>query len=77
MMKRAAAMLSVVLFAGHAHAWEAETTHAGFAEQAALSSRLRGGRPRSRCLRFRPARPPSCHSMRPPPAAPRAARSAD
>lgn len=39
-MKRAAALLSVALAASQAHAWEAETTHAGLAEQAALSSRL-------------------------------------
>ncbi|HUS33463.1 MAG TPA: hypothetical protein VMZ53_33405 [Kofleriaceae bacterium] len=42
-MKKAAALLFVALFAGEAreaHAWEAETTQAGLAEQAALSSRL-------------------------------------
>lgn len=39
-MKRAAALLSVALAASQAHAWEAQTTHAGLAEQAALSSRL-------------------------------------
>jgi hypothetical protein len=39
-MKRAAAMLAVALAAFPAHAWEPETTHAGLAEQAALSSRL-------------------------------------
>jgi hypothetical protein len=33
-------MLALVLFAGSAQAWEAQTTHAGLAEQAALSSRL-------------------------------------
>jgi hypothetical protein len=32
--------LALVLFASHAHAWEAQTTQAGLAEQAALSSRL-------------------------------------
>lgn len=39
-MKRAAAMLVLALGAGSAHAWEAETTHAGLAEQAALASAL-------------------------------------
>jgi hypothetical protein len=42
-VKKAAAILFVALFAGEArqaHAWEAETTQAGLAEQAALSSRL-------------------------------------
>jgi hypothetical protein len=39
-MKRAAAMLVIALAAGRAHAWEAQTTHAGLAEQAALGSRL-------------------------------------
>jgi hypothetical protein len=39
-MKRIAATLALVLFAASAHAWEAQTTHAGLAEQAALSSRL-------------------------------------
>jgi hypothetical protein len=39
-MKRAAALLALALTAGQAHAWEAQTTHAGLAEQAALSSRL-------------------------------------
>ncbi|HSD90119.1 MAG TPA: hypothetical protein VLB44_21455 [Kofleriaceae bacterium] len=39
-MKRIAAALALTLFAGTAHAWEAETTQAGLAEQAALSSRL-------------------------------------
>lgn len=42
-MKRLSALLFVTLMAGaarDAHAWEAETTQAGLAEQAALSSRL-------------------------------------
>ncbi len=39
-MKRAAAMLVLALATGRAHAWEAQSTHAGLAEQAALSSRL-------------------------------------
>lgn len=39
-MKRAAAMLALALASGQAYAWEAQTTHAGLAEQAALSSRL-------------------------------------
>jgi len=39
-MKRVAAMLALALLAGRANAWEAQTTHAGLAEQAALSSRL-------------------------------------
>src|SRR5690349_6463168 len=39
-MKRLAAALAIVLLAGQAHAWEAQTTQAGLAEQAALSSRL-------------------------------------
>jgi hypothetical protein len=37
---RAAAALALALGAGQAHAWEAQSTHAGFAEQAALASRL-------------------------------------
>jgi hypothetical protein len=40
MMKRIAVALALALAASHAHAWEAATTHAGLAEQAALSSRL-------------------------------------
>jgi hypothetical protein len=39
-VKRIAAALALVAFAGSAHAWEAQTTQAGLAEQAALSSRL-------------------------------------
>ncbi len=39
-MKRISAVLALALFTGQAHAWDAQTTHAGFAEQAALSSRL-------------------------------------
>ncbi|HEY5922591.1 MAG TPA: hypothetical protein VIV11_13010 [Kofleriaceae bacterium] len=39
-MKRVAAAIALTLFAGQAHAWEAQTTQAGLAEQAALSSRL-------------------------------------
>lgn len=39
-MKRLAGVLAMLLFAGQAHAWEAQTTQAGLAEQAALSSRL-------------------------------------
>jgi len=39
-MRRAVAGLVVALAAGQAHAWEAQTTHAGLAEQAALASRL-------------------------------------
>ena len=39
-MKRISALLALALFTGQAHAWDAQTTHAGFAEQAALSSRL-------------------------------------
>ena len=42
-MKKVAALLFTALLAGEAreaHAWEAETTQAGLAEQAALSSRL-------------------------------------
>lgn len=39
-MKRAAGLLAIALAASTAHAWEAQTTHAGLAEQAALSSRL-------------------------------------
>jgi hypothetical protein len=39
-VKRIAAALALVVFAGSAHAWEAQTTQAGLAEQAALSSRL-------------------------------------
>ena len=42
-MKRALALcgvLSIVFVTGRASAWEAETTHAGLAEQAALASRL-------------------------------------
>jgi hypothetical protein len=39
-VKRVATVLAVTLLAGQAHAWEAQTTHAGLAEQAALSSRL-------------------------------------
>ena len=40
MKKHAAAALAIALAAGQAHAWEAQTTHAGLAEQAALASRL-------------------------------------
>jgi hypothetical protein len=39
-VKRLAATLALVLFAGSAYAWEAQTTQAGLAEQAALNSRL-------------------------------------
>jgi hypothetical protein len=39
-MKRIASVLAVSLAVGPAHAWEAATTHAGLAEQAAMSSRL-------------------------------------
>ena len=39
-MKRLAAALALVLLAGPAGAWEAQTTQAGLAEQAAMSSRL-------------------------------------
>ena len=39
-MKRLAALLIVAALASPAGAWEPETTHAGLAEQAALSSRL-------------------------------------
>ena len=39
-MKRVAIALAIMLFASHAHAWEAQTTQAGLAEQAALASRL-------------------------------------
>ena len=39
-MKRLAGVLALSLFAGQAHAWEAQTTQAGLAEQAALSSTL-------------------------------------
>ncbi len=39
-MKRLAGFLALTLIAGTAHAWESQTTHAGLAEQAALSSRL-------------------------------------
>ncbi|HEY0250303.1 MAG TPA: hypothetical protein VGC41_02210, partial [Kofleriaceae bacterium] len=39
-MKKIAGFLSIVLFASSAGAWEAQTTHAGLAEQAALASRL-------------------------------------
>lgn len=39
-MKRAAGLLAIALATSTAHAWEAQTTHAGLAEQAALSSRL-------------------------------------
>ena len=35
-----ASVLALVLFASSARAWEAQTTHAGLAEQAALASRL-------------------------------------
>ena len=40
MKKHLAAALALVLFASSAHAWEAQTTQAGLAEQAALSSKL-------------------------------------
>src|SRR5262249_53353917 len=36
----AASLLALALFSAHANAWEAQTTQAGLAEQAALSSRL-------------------------------------
>lgn len=39
-MKRVATALALVLFASSAHAWESQTTQAGLAEQAAMSSRL-------------------------------------
>jgi hypothetical protein len=39
-VKRVATALAIVLFASHAHAWEAQTTQAGLAEQAALASHL-------------------------------------
>ncbi len=39
-MKKLAGALALVLFASSAHAWEAQTTQAGLAEQAAMSSRL-------------------------------------
>jgi hypothetical protein len=39
-VKRLAAALALVLFAGSAYAWEAQTTQAGLAEQAALNSQL-------------------------------------
>ena len=41
-MKRLATALAIVLgfVSGQAQAWEAQTTQAGLAEQAALSSRL-------------------------------------
>ena len=39
-MKRGATALAIMLFAGSAQAWESQTTQAGLAEQAALSSRL-------------------------------------
>jgi hypothetical protein len=39
-VKRLAAVLALALLAGRAQAWEAQTTQAGLAEQAALSSRL-------------------------------------
>jgi hypothetical protein len=40
MKKHAATALAIALATGQAHAWEAQTTHAGLAEQAALASRL-------------------------------------
>jgi len=39
-MKRVATALAIMLLAGSAQAWESQTTQAGLAEQAALSSRL-------------------------------------
>jgi hypothetical protein len=40
MLKRIATVLALVVAANSAGAWEAQTTHAGLAEQAALASRL-------------------------------------
>jgi hypothetical protein len=39
-MKRSAFVIALALGAGHAHAWESQSTHAGLAEQAAMASRL-------------------------------------